>query len=638
MLKTTLGQLYINEALPPELRDYGRTLDKRGLGDLMQSIAERYPDRYDEISKRLLDVGRDVSTSTGGFSFGVDNLRPSENTRNLRNQIRDDVDQIVADKTLSRQERDRQIVETVSKHMKPMENQIFSEAKAAKNPLALQIISGARGNPGNLKSLIGASLLYEDHKGDPIPIPILRSFSEGLSPEEYWASTFGTRKSLLSTKLSVADSGYFGKRLLQAAHRLVVTQDDDDENQADESRGLPVDTDDTDNEGALLSRGVEGYPRNTTLTPKILRDLTARGVKKILVRSPMVGGPASGVYAKDVGVRERARLAQRGEYVGISAAQAAAEKLTQGTLGSKHGGGVAGANKSVSGYQHVNQLIEVPQVFRGGAAHASKDGTVTRIVPAAQGGQYVHIEGEPHYVAHGYELKVKPGDTIEAGDVLSEGIPNPGEIVKHKGIGEGRRYFANAFRQAFRDSGMNLNRRNAELISRGLINHVEMTDLHDDFVPEDVTDYTAIERSWTPRPGTMRMAAGSAKGKYLERPVLHYTIGTPIRPSVINTLNDFGVRDIDVNDEPPPFQPRMIRAMANLEHDPDWVTQHLGSGVKKNMLKAVHYGRGSDPLGTSFVSGMALNPTRFGQEGLTQGWKADASPPPAKAPSLLDDL
>ena len=197
------------------------------------------------------------------------------------------------------------------------------------------------------------------------------------------------------------------------------------------------------------------------------------------------------MYARDVGIRERGGLAPLGDYVGLAASQALSEKLSQGQLSAKHTGGVAGADKAVSGFAHINQLIQVPKTFKGGAAHAQLDGKVSSVVDAPQGGKYITIGSEQHYVPHGLDPHVKVGDTVEAGDVISDGIPNPAEIVQHKGIGEGRRYFVGAFGDAYRNSGMSSHRRNVELLARGLIDHVRVTDEFGDHIEDDVVPYSS---------------------------------------------------------------------------------------------------------------------------------------------------
>ena len=612
MLNTTVGQLLVNDVLPEELRDYHRTLDNKTLKGLLRQVASQHPEKYRDISHQLNQIGRTAAQEQGGMSFGVNHLRKSDAARKTQQKIQQRLNTILADESLSDKDRAEAIILAVHREKDGLEEKVLEEAKQKNNPLALQVLSGSRGKPMNLASLIASDMLYSDHRDEVIPIPVLRSYSEGLSPEEYWAGTYGARRGIIATKFATQEAGFLSKQLNQSGHRLVVMDEDAPEEQQDNVRGLIVDTDDSDNEGALLAQDTGPYRRNTPLTPKILNHLSRLGQKRILVRSPIIGGsPEGGVYARDVGVRENGGLPGRGEQVGLQAAQALSEPISQGQLSAKHSGGVAGKEKAVGGFAFINQLIQTPKSFMEGAAHATQDGAVQRIEPAPAGGQYVFINGQRHYVGAGHDLKIKKGDQVEAGDVISEGIPNPAIITQYKGVGEGRRYFVSEFKKAMSNSGMYGHRRNIELLARGLINHVRLTEETENNVPDDVIPYSTLEHTYKPRENHEMLKPEKALGQYLERPVLHYTIGTQVKPSMLKNFTDFGVKSVTVHKNPPPFEPYMVRGMYQLQHDPDWMTQMYGSGLKKSLLNSVARGGVSEERGTSFVPSLAVG-TDFG--------------------------
>ena len=641
MIRTSMGQLLINEALPPEMRNYDRVLDKKGMNAMLRELAQKHPEKYAEVSKKLSDVGRTVATEFGGYSFGLEHLKKSAVAKKQNAELKIkvkrilDMDQVkIGGKMVdvTPQMRKDMIVKTVGGYQQKQIDDIYNEAVKGNNPLALQVVSGSRGNKMNLASLLGSDMLYADHRNETIPLGVTSSYSQGLKPVEYWAATYGARRGTMATKFATQDAGFLSKQLNQVAHRLMIVGDDDDRDDVMPHRGLPVDTDDGDNEGALLARDVGPYKRNTILSPKILKHLKGLGHDRLLVRSPLVGGsPDGGVYARDVGVRERGTLPGRGEQVGLTAAQALSEPLAQGQLSAKHSGGVAGQEKAVGGFAYINQLIQVPKKGKGWAAHAEHDGTVSSVEPAPAGGNYVWVGDKRHYVPSNVELKVKKGDPIEAGDVLSEGFPNPSVVTQHKGVGEGKRYFVNAFRSAMNDAGMKCNRRNVELLARGLINHVRLTDEMGDHVPDDVVPYSTIEHVYQPREDHEVMPSARALGQYLERPVLHYSIGTKVRPSVLKELQHFGVSEVAVHKEPPPFQSEMIRGMYNLQHDPDWMTRMYGSGLKDSLTDATHHGAVSDELGTSFVPGLS-RAVEFGRKGAVRQPEKGTTPPPEGQP------
>lgn len=1013
MIKTTLGQILINSALPPDVRDYNRVLTKKNMTALATELAKKYPDKYRDVMQRLQEVGAETSYTTNGLSVGLDAISPTPGALKKQLEIKQRLRGILSDRRLDDKTRNLRILELTSKAQKELIDTVYREAEEQDNPLFHQVSAGVKGNKFQLNSIIGADMQYVDHRDDPIPIPVMHNYSQGLRPVEYFAGAFGTRKGLMDLKTATSDAGFFAKQLTQMNHRLLVTGDDEDDQEIlanAELRGFPSDVDDEDNEGALLARAAGPYKRNTTLTPKILKHLKELGVKDILVRSPTVGGPADGgVYARDVGYREKNRLPPIGDYVGIAAAQALAEPVTQSQISSKHclavgtlvrmadwsvkriediragdvvlgadknartfpsrvvrtydnglrecvltrfkvpytrsgahvellstcdhkvlmfrrvnnsseeinnwtpqvlpvdtptgkmtaimprgfddstislinepfalliglllgdgcythsvksvnfscfdttlveevqpliaplnlklsklkghagyykvamiaddyythrdsrtgqmlagtrnpvrlwleargmygkyahektlpdevynwdndsiarliagyfvtdgsvfvpsinahiskpylnfastsrkiiiqvqqllaqrfgiystgpfvnntgrkralyginisseesirrframiplygvkrrtfdellrnwcvesprpftryprqksepvgelptydievdnddhlfvlanglivsnSGGVGGAG-AISGFKALNALVQVPEKYPNGATHAQLDGLVQDIRPAPQGGSYVIIEGKEHYVPTGTNVSVKKGDHLEAGDVVSDGMPSPAEIVRHKGVGEGRRYFVGAMRQVLKNSGISSHRRNIELLSRGLINHVRLKDEYGDYVPDDVVPYSMLERNWTPRTGSVRGEPKSLAGQYLERPVLHYSIGTKIGRSVVDNLNKYGIKDIEAHKEPPPFEPEMIRGMANVTNDPDWMTRMMGSYQQKSLLSATYRGATSDTSGSSFVPTLARGET-FGLSGPTAGWQS----------------
>ncbi len=204
---------------------------------------------------------------------------------------------------------------------------------------------------------------------------------------------------------------------------------------------------------------------------------------------------------------------------------------------------------------------------------------------------------------------------LEAGDAVSDGAINPAVLVRLKGIGEGRRQFIDLFNDALVNSGIKANRRNLEVLARGLINHVKITDPNgfDGFLVDDIVSYDDVKYRYNPREGVQKLKLDRAKGKYLERPVLHYTLGTRLTPSVIKQMKDHGVNEVEAHDDAPPFEPIMIRGMESAMRDKNWMTRMYGSFLSKGFLEAVHRGRTAPIKSTSFVPGFAVG-EGFGED------------------------
>lgn len=611
-METTVGKLLVNSILPPDLRT-DDVLDSKRVKKLLNDLATKYPERYSEVASKLLNLGADVAYRSGGPAMRFEHFRPSPTSLALRRRIYNEIYSILADPSLSPKQKDEKIIDLTSNYDQTLMEKVLNELKEEDNAFYAYMSSGSRGNKVQVRRIFSGDMLYVDHRGRVIPIPVLKSFSEGLDPAEYWAASYGARKGWADTNLGTQKAGYLSKQLANAASSLIVTGIDAP-NIWPLPRGLPVDTSDPNNIGAYLAVDTGGYPRNTLLTAEILSDLASKGHDKILIRSILVNtSPDGGVLARDVGTMEGGKQLALGDAIGIIASQSIGEPVTQMVISSKHTGGVKAQN--YADFKTLNRLLQVPEIFPGAAVHATITGKVTKIEPNPAGGHFVYIDNVPHYVGVNQEITVKPDQFIEEGDTLTNGIPNPAMIVRYKGLGAGRSFLANMLHDWYQKSGFSVTRRNFEILTAALLNHVKLTDVFDGFFPGDIVNYNWLERNWRPREGAKTVKVESALGKYLEIPVLHYTIGTKILPSTVEMLRRFGIKEVLVHDEPPPFQPIMIPAERILNFEPNWMTRFLGGtlGQMRSILRATHEGQKAQIYGPSFVPALAMG-VPFGKE------------------------
>jgi hypothetical protein len=411
----------------------------------------------------------------------------------------------------------------------------------------------------------------------------------------------------VDVQFATSDSGFLAKQITQAAHRAVVTEEDCGASDV----GIPASGDDDEIVGSVLVRPVAGVPAGTEITKDHLKKLAG---KDVVVRSTTTCQAHEGICSKCSGRREDGKFPSVGDAIGVTAARAIAEPMTQAGLKSKHFGGVFEQDdRKVSGFKAIDQFVQVPQNFVGSATLASVDGSVAKIEKAPQGGYYVFIGAQEHYVPADRELQVKTGQRLEAGDVLSSGVPNPAEVVQHKGIGEGRRYFADKYREILRDNGAGNHRRNVEAIARGFINRVKITDPdgYSGHFLDDTVSYDDLAREYEPRSGYKIMKPSASVGMYLEKPVLHYSIGTRITPSVAKRLSSANYGNILVHADVPPFEPYVPRIMDTTSTDKDWITRMAGFNLKKSLLDAVQKGSTSEIGGTSYIPSLVAGQEIF---------------------------
>jgi DNA-directed RNA polymerase subunit beta' len=608
-MRTTIGQVIVNDTLPEDLRDYNRVMTKGAADNVLEEVARRYPERYREVSHAMMQRGRHAAFEEGTTLRLSDLISPIDKTESLAHVTKQER-AIDADRTSTPDQKSDAKEELYSAIHEYLKGATYDETLKRENPLALQVLAKARGSKDQLTSLMTTPGMYQDSNGRTIPMFIRKSYAEGLDPHEYYAASYGARLGVVSTKSGTRQAGYLGKLMAAAAVDSVVTQDD-----CGTPYGVPVATDDNDNVGSVLARDTGGIPAGTVLTQSVLAKLKPDN-KEIMVRSPMTCGTHKGVCKQCVGIRESGKFAPIGYNIGLNASSALAEQLAQGSLNLKHSGKkYKGTGDDFSGFDVVKNLATIPSNAPNSATVSELEGKVDSIEEAPQGGSIVTIEGQPHYVSPDMAVRVKVGDNVEAGDALSGGIVNPADVVRLKGIGEGRRYFAGRMTKAFRDSGYGTNRRNVEVLARSLINHVQIDDADaaGQHLQGDVVTYNSWQHGYKPRRDAQTLAPKKAIGRYLEQPVMHYTPGTRVTKSVAQKMGEFGVESVLAHEQPVGISPAMQSVTNVPEFGDDWMARLGSSYLQKRLLEDVHRGAESNVHGLNPLPGIAKG-TEFGQQ------------------------
>ena len=284
---------------------------------------------------------------------------------------------------------------------------------------------------------------------------------------------------------------------------------------------------------------------------------------------------------------------------------------------SKHGSGMGGS-KQVSqqgadqptGFDSVQRMLLAPKVFPGGAVLATVDGRVTEIRKAPQGGHYITVGSTTVYSPVARTVTAKVGDVVEAGDMLTNGVPNPMQIVKYKGIGEGRHYFTRKLAQILPKTGAGTLRRNLEEFSRAMINKVRITDPegYGGYYPGDIADYDDIMDKWVPRDDSKETSLKDSVGRYLQKPVLYYSIGTRITPSVIKKLQKYGTTNLITHQDPPPFEPQFVPSKQFVMQDKNWLPRLSGERLTTTIFDAARKGLTDRYDSPSFVDKIIVEP------------------------------
>ena len=353
------------------------------------------------------------------------------------------------------------------------------------------------------------------------------------------------------------------------------------------------------------------------VTPQLASSLSHDG-KSVVVRSPMTCEAHHGVCQKCQGLSPSGHQHPIGTNVGVRAAQALSEPLTQFSLNAKHGGRVAHVDdeKRLEGIKGVRALLEMPSSFAHKAVLAGHDGTVDKIVAAPQGGHYVHLGAAQHYVAPEHKVIVGIGQSVYAGDMLSDGVPRPDEVVAHKGLGEGRRYLVDALSDVYKRAGSEIDKRHLETLAKSTLNHVQIIDPgeHDAFIKGDVINYNRFAAAFADNRKHVQLA--DAHGETLGSPVLHHTAGTLITQPIADQLAKHGITSVTIANGGPRAIPDVRAASRTPLLNPDWMARLAHRYLKETLLTGIHRGDVSNLHGASPVPAYVAG-TEFGhgQEG-----------------------
>ncbi len=608
-MQTTVGKILLKKYLPESYHSFidSTTLDKKGIAKLFADLAEKNPELYGKIVSELSRLGFEIATRHGSSVSLHDLLSPIDKDKEYE-KLDKQVDALDAQK-LPKAKHDAKLFDLYTNFSNDIDKKIIEEGVKQNKTLAKIVVAGSRGSVGQYRQTVATQGLVVDQNDEPLlDFPVRKSFAEGLTLPEYLVHSYGSRKGELAKKLSTADSGYFSKQLSRSGMPVKVEEHD-----CGTDNGLPVQVTDKDSVGCFLAHPVSGYNKNNEVTSKMLNDLDNKGVKEIVVRSPITCESSRkfhfGAICQMCAGRRENGMPQIGSYLGIIAASSLGEPLAQGQLNVRHGGSSASKNSLAGGFKLIDQLANIPKAFKNKAALASEDGLITSIKPSAAGGTFIHVNDKEHYVPVDFAPLVKLHDKVEAGDVLSEGIVNPAEVVHHKGIGEGRKYYAETMKKVFDQSGMGVNRRNFELVARSAIDHVKVLDPEGlgDYLPDQIVSYQTIEKNYKPRKDSEQVRLDIALGKYLEQPILHYTIGTRLTTKVLAELKAKGIQSVLANSHPPAFEPVMSRLLAVPSHVPDWAHNLYSAYLERGLVDAVNKGvsNTSSLKGPSPIMGLA---------------------------------
>lgn len=479
---------------------------KKTLGWLIAQVFKRYKTTETSIMlDKLKDLGFKYST-VAGVTVSIADVVRSDDKHEIIERAKAKVDKINKQYQrglITEAERYENVINSWNKATDEIKDELAELSKNNyDNPIFMMMNSGARGSISNFTQLAGMRGLMARPDGSTVEIPITSSFIEGLTVSEFFLSTHGSRKGSADTALRTADSGYLTRRLVDVAQDIIVKEYDCGSVQGLVVYDLLNDKDNTIIEplaerilGRFASKRIVNpetkeviVEAGDMITENAVAKITKAGIKKIEIRSILTCKSNNGVCQKCYGRNlATGNLVEKGEAVGIMAAQSIGEPGTQLTMRTFHSGGVAhGGDADITqGLPRVEELFEA-RIPKGKATIAEISGKIIGI-EEQNGKHLITIENEAgvreHVTNYNMKVRVNVGDMVEAGDKLTEGVISPKELLAVTDPLTAQEYILKEVQKVYKLQGVDISDKHIEIIVKRMINKVRITDAGDtDFV------------------------------------------------------------------------------------------------------------------------------------------------------------
>lgn len=518
---STVGRFIFNQEIPQDLGFVDREKDAYGLEldclvdkKKLSSIIDCCYRKHGNIrTARMLDAVKSMGykySTLSALTVSMNDVKIPQEKNEILERADEEVDsyeRMARRGLISEQERYQFVIDTWTKATDEVEGAILKNLET-KNSIAIMANSGARGSMKQIRQLAGMRGLMAAASGKTIEIPIRANFREGLSVQEFFISTHGSRKGLSDTALRTADSGYLTRRLVDVSQDVIVTEDDCHTDKYIVVRDVKEGNELIENlESRIIGRtsfedilnpntGKLIVRKDEMITESLAKAIIKAEITEVKVRSVLQCNTEHGVCAKCYGRNlATGKEVDIGEAVGIIAAQSIGEPGTQLTMRTFHSGGVAGTGIT-QGLPRVEELFEARKPK--GLAIISKNGGVVNIFDNKKRKDVVITSEDGHKetyaIPFGSQIKVSEGEIIEKGQRLTEGSINPHDILEILGPSAVQEYITREVQKVYRIQGVDIDDRHIEIIIKQMLNRIKITDAGDsDFLSGQLVTRRSVE-------------------------------------------------------------------------------------------------------------------------------------------------
>ena len=462
LVETSVGRVIVNEVIPAEVGFINTVISKKSLRDIITRVIKAVGmSRACEFLDGIKNLGY-LKAYEGGLSFNLDDIIIPAEKADIVKAGNERVEQIMGDYGMgfiTDNERYNQVIDTWTKVNSDIKSTLMkqmTEADQGFNAVFMMLDSGARGSADQIAQLAGMrGLMAKPQKAgadtrSTIENPILSNFKEGMSVLEYFISTHGARKGLADTALKTADAGYLTRRLVDVSHDVIINEED-----CGTLRGLVCSAlKNGDEIVSSLSERILGrvsvhdiaHPEDghilvhsgEEITEPIAAAIENAGIEEVEIRSVLTCESKHGVCKKCYGRNlATSKMVQKGEAVGVIAAQSIGEPGTQLTLRTFHAGGIAGgaaANATIVAKNDCRvEFDELRTVDVVGEDGTPGKVVVSRLAEARFINEHTGIVLSTQNVPYGSQLFVSEGESLTKGTLVAKWDPFNAVIVTEVG-------------------------------------------------------------------------------------------------------------------------------------------------------------------------------------------------------------
>lgn len=503
--KTTVGRLLFNAAFPDDFEYINEVVNGSRMSKITDKIIMQYGfNAAPKIVDKLKDLGFKYATKSG-TTWSIDAVKvPEEKVDIIEKGKREEekINHHFNEGYLSEEEKYDKVVENWTNIKKEIEEIMPTKSLEKYGSVYNLVTSGARGSMKQLIQIAGMKGIIVNSLGRNIDFPVISSNKEGLSPIEYFITTYGARKGTSDTALKTAEAGYLTRRLVDVSQDIVISEDDCGTKKAKllktenvlgitiplskSIRGRVLAQDLLDKEGKMLFK--KGYLVKKE-DSKVIEDA---GIEEAYIYSPLSCESLRGVcrkcYGLDLARNESVKI---GEAVGIVAAQAIGEPGTQLTMRTFHSGGVAGVDIT-QGLPRVAEIFErrspknpgIISLSNGEVVEVFRDKKIKRIVVMSDDdGSYEQAKKKGMRIE--YDLSytrrplVKVGDKVKKGQALTDGSLNIEQLHNLAGREVTEEYIINELNKVYELQGASISRKHLELIIKQMFSRIKITEVGD---------------------------------------------------------------------------------------------------------------------------------------------------------------